>query len=150
MVRVTETTAHHLIRDSTIRAQVVVSRSVDSANRVQMVVVNDIVLSGRGGDSGLVPVKHAVPAGLRTRPFTSAEASDVGVTRGQLRGAGYRRLGSGLYRWVGLKESPQLVLTAVARRLPTGAAFSGCTAAWLHGLDIAPCDPIEVDRKSVV
>jgi len=53
-------------------------------------------------------------------------------------------LGSGLYRWVGLKESPQLVLTAVARRLPTGAAFSGCTAAWLHGLDVAPCDPIEV------
>ena len=91
-----------------------------------------------------MPVKHAVPGALRTRPFTTAEASDVGVTRGQLRGAGYRRLGSGLYRWVGLKESPQLVLTAVARRLPTGAAFSGRTAAWLHGLDVAPCDPIEV------
>jgi len=53
-------------------------------------------------------------------------------------------LGSGLYRWVGLKESPQVMLTAVARRLPTGAAFSGPTAAWLHGLDVAPCDPIEV------
>ena len=81
---------------------------------------------------------------LRTKPFTSAEARAVGVTRGQLRGAGYRRLGSGIYRWVGLKESPQLMLTAVARRLPAGAAFSGCTAAWLHGLDVAPCDPIEV------
>ena len=81
---------------------------------------------------------------LRTKPFTSAEARGVGVTRGQLRGAGYRRLGSGIYRWVGLKESPQLMLTAVARRLPAGAAFSGCTAAWLHGLDVAPCDPIEV------
>jgi hypothetical protein len=53
-------------------------------------------------------------------------------------------LGSGLYSWVGLKESQQLVLNAVARRLPTGAAFSGRTAAWLHGLDVAPCDPIEV------
>jgi hypothetical protein len=53
-------------------------------------------------------------------------------------------MGSGLYRWVGLKESPELVLTAVARRLPAGAAFSGRTAAWLHGLDLAPCDPIEV------
>jgi len=53
-------------------------------------------------------------------------------------------LGSGLYRWVGLKESPQLILAAVARRLPAGAAFSGRTAAWLHGLDMAPCDPIEV------
>jgi very-short-patch-repair endonuclease len=53
-------------------------------------------------------------------------------------------LGSGLYRWVGLKESPLLALTAVARRLPAGAAFSGRTAAWVHGLDMAPCDPIEV------
>jgi hypothetical protein len=45
---------------------------------------------------------------------------------------------------VGLKESPQVMLAAVARRLPAGAAFSGRTAAWLHGLDMAPCDPIEV------
>jgi hypothetical protein len=49
-----------------------------------------------------------------------------------------------MYRWVGLKESPHVLLTAVARRLPAGAAFSGHTAAWLHGLDVAPCDPIEV------
>ena len=91
-----------------------------------------------------VRLKHAVPAALRTRPFTTAEASRVGVTRGQLRGAGYRRLGAGLYRWVGLNESPQLILAAVARRLPDGAAFSGHTAAWLHGLDVVPCDPIEV------
>ncbi len=68
----------------------------------------------------------------------------MGVTRGKLRGAGYRRLGSGIYRWVGLRESPQVMLAGVARRLPAGAAFSGRTAAWLHGLDLAPCDPIEV------
>lgn len=30
------------------------------------------------------------------------------------------------------------------RRLPASAAFSGLTAAWLHGLDVAPCDPIDV------
>jgi len=103
-----------------------------------------VVTFGRAGDAGSVPVKHAVPAELRTRPFTSAEASGVGVTRAQLRGAGYRPLGSGLYRWVGLKDGPLLILAAVARRLPVGAAFSGRTAAWLHGLDLAPCDPIEV------
>jgi len=68
----------------------------------------------------------------------------MGVSRRQLAGAGYRRLGSGLYRWVGLKESPQLMLSAIARRLSAVAAFSGPTAAWLHGLDVAPCDPIEV------
>ncbi|HET6311752.1 MAG TPA: DUF559 domain-containing protein [Candidatus Nitrosotalea sp.] len=68
----------------------------------------------------------------------------MGITRGQLRGAAYRRLGSGLYRWAGLMESPQLRLNAIARRLPAGSAFSGYTAAWLHGLDVMPCDPIEV------
>ena len=34
-------------------------------------------------------------------------------------------------------------LEAARRRLPPGAAFSGMTAAWLHGLDVGPCDPIE-------
>ena len=32
----------------------------------------------------------------------------------------------------------------VALRLPKAAAFSGLTAAWLHGIDVAPCDPIEI------
>jgi very-short-patch-repair endonuclease len=54
-------------------------------------------------------------------------------------------LGSGIYRWAGLKESPLVTLSGVARRLPPGASFSGRTAAWLHGLDLPPCDPIEVN-----
>ena len=122
----------------------VMSRPADRAIRAQMVVVKDVVLFGRGSDPGLVPLKHVVPAALKTGPFTSAEASGLGVSRRQLRGAGYRRLGSGLYRWVGLKESPHLLLRAVALRLPPGAAFSGRTAAWLHGLNLEPCDPVEV------
>jgi hypothetical protein len=36
-----------------------------------------------------------------------------------------------------------LNLEAARLRLPASAAFSGKTAAWLHGLDVAPCDPIE-------
>jgi very-short-patch-repair endonuclease len=43
----------------------------------------------------------------------------------------------------GLTDSPQLVLASVLRRLPAGAVFSGRTAAWLHGLDFEPCNPIE-------
>jgi hypothetical protein len=101
-------------------------------------------LLDRAGDPGSMPVKPVVPVALRMAPFTLAEAISMGVSRAQLRGAGYCRLGSGLYRWIGLRESPQLLLSAMARRLPPGAAFSGRTAAWLHGLDMAPCDPIEV------
>lgn len=108
------------------------------------VLTTDVVLLGHVSDPTGVPIRQRVPAALRTRPFNAADARGVGITRSQLRGGGYRRLGSGIYRWAGLKESPQLMLAAVARRLPPGAAFSGRTAAWLHGLDVAPCDPIEV------
>src|SRR5260370_37454901 len=34
-------------------------------------------------------------------------------------------------------------LIAAKLRLPDAAIFTGSTAAWLHGLDIAPCSPIE-------
>jgi very-short-patch-repair endonuclease len=53
-------------------------------------------------------------------------------------------MGAGIYRWVGLEEGPQVKLAALARRLPAGSAFSGWTAAWLHGLDARLRDPIEV------
>lgn len=85
-----------------------------------------------------------VPTVLKTGPFTYAEAVREGVTRSRLRGSAYRRVGAGIYRWAGLRESPELRLRAVAKRLPSGAAFSGRTAAWLHGLDVEPCDPVEV------
>jgi len=91
-----------------------------------------------------VPLKHVVPAALKIGAFTVAQANGVGVTRRQLRGSDYIRLGSGIYRWVGLNESPELVLTALAARMPAGSAFSGRTALWLHGLDQALCDAIEV------
>ena len=35
----------------------------------------------------------SVPAALKTGPFTIAEASEAGVTRGRLRGSSYRPLG---------------------------------------------------------
>jgi very-short-patch-repair endonuclease len=101
-----------------------------------------VVLSEPVGEPIAMP--RSVPVALRNKPFRLAEARTLGVTRGQLRAARCGRLGSGMYHWVGLKEGPQLTLTAVAHRLPRGAAFSGGTAAWLHGLDVEPCDPIEV------
>ena len=34
-------------------------------------------------------------------------------------------------------------LRAMLEHLPPGSAFSGLTAAWLHGIDVGPGDPIE-------
>ena len=85
-----------------------------------------------------------VPEELRCGPFTVAEAMQAGLTRRQLRSASWRRITTGLYVWAEVAESPTLVLAAACRRLPPGAAFSGRTAAWLHGLDVPPCDPVEV------
>ena len=85
-----------------------------------------------------------MPPELTGGPFTFVEAQRAGLTRRQLQGASWRRVGAGLYVWAGLTEGPALVLAAVLRRLPAAAAFSGRTAAWLHGLDLPPCDPIDV------
>lgn len=49
-----------------------------------------------------------------------------------------------MYAWAGLSETPALKLEAARLRLPASAAFSGRTAAWLHGLDVVPCEPIEM------
>jgi very-short-patch-repair endonuclease len=99
-----------------------------------------------GEDAGMLGCvwRAIVPAELKTRPFTLVEAEQVGLTRKQLRGASWRRVGRGLYVWAGLADTPPLRLAAVHRRLPTEAAFSGRTAAWLHGLDVPACDPVEV------
>ena len=49
----------------------------------------------------------------------------------------------GTYRWAKRPDNPILTLVSVSRRLPE-AVFSGCTAGWLHGLDLPPVDPVEV------
>src|SRR5215831_12127162 len=85
-----------------------------------------------------------VPPELKHGPFTVAEALQTGLTRKQLRGRSWRRISTGLYAWAGVAEAPAVVLAAIGRRLPAGAAFSDRTAAWLHRLDLPPCDPVEV------
>jgi very-short-patch-repair endonuclease len=71
------------------------------------------------GDPWLVT--HPVPSELKTGPITVSEAAAAGVPWGRLRGSSYSSLGAGVYRWAELELS-----------------------AWLHGLDVKPCDPIEV------
>jgi very-short-patch-repair endonuclease len=47
-----------------------------------------------------------------------------------------------------MSEQTMARLTEIHRRLPELAAFSYTTAAWLHGLDLSPVDPIEVTVSS--
>jgi len=90
-----------------------------------------------------MPPKPTVPLELRRGPFTVDDARRAGLARWHLEGASWRRVGRGLYVWAELSDTPILKLEAARLRLPVSAAFSGKTAAWLHGLDVAPCDPIE-------
>jgi len=89
---------------------------------------------------GRTPV---LPRQLLRGPFTVAEAKRAGIDRAHLRGASWIRLGHSTYVWSKLADDPMHHLAAALRRLPAGAAFSGLTAAWLHGLDVTPCTPIE-------
>src|SRR4029077_10381877 len=84
-----------------------------------------------------------IPPELTKGPFTVEEARRHGVSRAQLLGTSWRRLARGFYAWHEIAEAPMTRLIAANLRLPYGAVFTGPTAAWLHGLDIAPCSPIE-------
>jgi uncharacterized protein DUF559 len=85
-----------------------------------------------------------IPAELKKRPFTVDEARDAGVSLRALSGKSWSRIGTGLYRWSGLKDDPWLTLSAWQRVLPAEAFFIGASAAWLCGLDLQATDPAEV------
>jgi hypothetical protein len=92
---------------------------------------------------GMAPTPR-IPPELTKGPFTVDEARRHGVSRAQLLGASWRRLGGGYYAFHAIAHDPDVVLAAAMRRLPRNAVFSGRTAAWLHGLDLLPCEPIDV------
>lgn len=87
--------------------------------------------------------KPLVPAVLMQGPFALAEARRAGLQRWHLEGASWTRLTRSTYIRAGA-ETTLLILVAASRRFPATAAFSGLTAAWLHGLEVSPCDPVEV------
>jgi len=76
-------------------------------------------------------------------PFTVEDARRAGLDRWHLEGSSWTRVGPSTYLWNRLGDDPMHRLEAAKRRLPPGAAFSGLTAAWLHGLEVVPCKPIE-------
>jgi uncharacterized protein DUF559 len=83
-------------------------------------------------------------------PFNLEEARRYGLTKHHLAGSNWRRLGRGVYAWREIAPQPLVALAAATLRLPQVAIFSGQSAAWLHGLDVPPCNPIEVTVPSTV
>jgi len=55
-----------------------------------------------------------------------------------------RRLGRGVYCRADRAEDSWTVVSAWLNALPTESVLSGPTAAWLHGLDLNPANPVEV------
>jgi hypothetical protein len=88
--------------------------------------------------------KPRIPPELTKGHFSLKEARLAGLTLSSLRSSAWRRVGSELYCWRGLREDPWLLLSAWRRRLPPEAVFSGATAAWMLGLDLDPIHPVEV------
>jgi very-short-patch-repair endonuclease len=76
--------------------------------------------------------------------FTVEDARRAGLDRWHLEGDSWTRLAPSTYVARHLSGDPMHRLVSASRRLPPGAAFSGLTAAWLHGIDVDPCSPIEV------
>ena len=91
-----------------------------------------------------MPRKPRIPPELTKRHFSLQEARLAGLTLSSLRSSAWRRVGSELYCWRGLREDPWLLLSAWRSRLPREAVFSGATAAWMLGLDLDPIHPVEV------
>lgn len=84
------------------------------------------------------------PPELTRSPFTLEEAGAAGLTKSALKGKAWRRLNAELYCLAELRQDPWLLLSAWQRLLPANAVFAGPTAAWLHGLDLEPTDPVEI------
>jgi very-short-patch-repair endonuclease len=90
----------------------------------------------------MAPVPR-IPIELTTGPFDLIEARRHELSRAQLLGASWKRIGPGLYASRAIADQPLVQLQAAMRRLPGDAVLSGRTAAWLHGLDQQPCSPVE-------
>jgi hypothetical protein len=77
-------------------------------------------------------------------PFFVAEAREAGVSWKALQTKLWIRLSRGQYVSSRVGRDEVTTLSAIARRRPSRFAFSGMTAAWLHGLAMTPCEPVEV------
>jgi hypothetical protein len=89
---------------------------------------------------------HAPAELLNGRPFLVISARELGASPGVLRGPLFRSVCHGVHVAADTPDSTGLRLAAARLILPPSATFTGGTAAWLHGIDIARDEdaPLEV------
>ncbi|PRY17851.1 hypothetical protein [Kineococcus rhizosphaerae] len=85
-----------------------------------------------------MPTAALVPDPLRNRPFTLAEALERGLTPRRLQSSVWRRLHTGVYVHRDAVLDDRDRVEALRLASPPGTAFSGLTAAWIHGLWTPP------------
>lgn len=95
-------------------------------------------------DCWRVARRPTIPPELARGPFTLGEARDAGLSLSALRSKPWKRLGKAMYCWEHASPDPWLLITAWRRALGPAITFSGLTAAWMHGLDCDPANPVEV------
>ncbi len=88
--------------------------------------------------------KGRIPDALSQGPFMLDEAKLSGIQRWHLEELSWRRVAPRTYLSSRVEETAMVQIEAAALRLPPGGAFSGLTAAWLHGLDVPASTPIEI------
>jgi len=93
-----------------------------------------------------VPPHPQVAAELTGAPFRGSAAVRAGlVSWSRLRSGCWRRLLPDVYAAASLPETVTLRARAAALVLPSGAAVTGSSAAWLHGVDVRTRDePLDV------
>lgn len=95
-----------------------------------------------------VPGKLKIPAELRGRPFTRAEARSYGLSDDVLYGARFRRMLDGVYACADLETNLWLWLQAAFLIAPTDSVVTGLTGLRVRGIDIGPRWPLHLATAS--
>src|SRR5262249_48249517 len=117
-----------------------------SASRKMRLTTTGDICREFGHLAVLWPRAANVPNSLRKGPFRGSEAVRRGiVTKRQLRSSAWCRLFHDVYLHAAVPMTHALLCRAVQLLLPSGAAISGGSAAFLYGANVLQRDaPVEV------
>ena len=95
-----------------------------------------------------MPRRQVIPDCLKQGLISIQQAEAAGVSRHQLRGPNWRRIGRGRVVWAELEDASDLGRAPGREWLAPGAVFSHRTAASLYGLDLTQLALVEVTAPS--